>query len=202
MIVIGLTGGIATGKSMVASLLKQRGIVVLNSDELAHQSMISGTTVFERIIARFGKGILDDKGEIDRKKLGTIVFADAKLRQYLEKIVHPVVIQQIRTEIEKNSKAGLKMMVVEVPLLFEAGITELFDQIWVVSAEREIQMDRLRRRNQLTEEEARQRILSQFPLNQKEERADLVIYNNTDLQTLENQIDKIIHSLGVLDCKK
>ena len=195
MIAIGLTGGVATGKSTVAKLLQAKGIAVINSDELAHQAMEPGEPAYDEIIAVFGAGVLSPERKINRRLLGEIVFKDRAARKRLEEIVHPVVIKWIRQELERLARDGVQIAVVEVPLLFEAGLMDLFDYIWVVSSSYERQLQRLQERDRLTEAAAKERIAAQMSLAEKEKRADAVIKNDDDLDSLEEQLSILLRTL-------
>lgn len=195
MIKIGLTGGIATGKSTVGRILRQKGIIVISSDELAHQAMLPGSAMYQRIVAEFSPKILTTDGEINRRLLGEIVFKDEAARKKLEQIVHPFVINGIRKSLELYSKQGVRIVVVEIPLLFEVGLTDLFDQIWVVSSTLESQLQRIQERDGLTKEEAKKRIATQLPLKEKEKRADVVIMNDRGLDSLEKQVVALLRTL-------
>ncbi len=195
MIKIGLTGGVATGKSTVGKLLRQKGIKVISSDELAHQAMAPGGSAYQQIVAEFGWEIMMPDGKINRKFLGEIVFNDVIARKKLEQMVHPIVIMEIQKAIENCSKQGSAFIVVEVPLLFEVGLINLFDYIWVVSSSLEHQLYRLNERDGLTEQEALKRITAQMPLKEKEERADAVIINNDSIDFLEKQVSNLLRTL-------
>ena len=195
MITVGLTGGIATGKSTVAKVLRQKGIAVISSDELAHQAIEPGGPAYERVIAGFGSAVLSPDGKINRRLLGEMVFKDQAARKRLEGIIHPVVIKVIRQELECYSKDGVQMVVVEVPLLFEVGLEDLFDYVWVVSASYEHQLQRVLERDRLTEVEARERIAAQMSLEEKEKRADAVIKNDNALDSLEKQVSTLLRTL-------
>jgi dephospho-CoA kinase len=195
MVKIGLTGGIATGKSTVGKLLRQKGVVVVSSDELSHQEMSPDGAAYHRILTEFGPEILTADGKIDRRILGGIVFKDEVARRKLEQIVHPLVIKGIRDSFEHYSKLGVPIVVVEVPLLFEVGWMDLFDQIWVVTSSLERQLQRISKRDGLTEEEAKKRIASQLPLEKKEEQADVIIKNNNGLDSLEKQVSILLRTL-------
>lgn len=195
MVKIGLTGGIATGKSTVGRLLRQKGVVVVSSDELVHQAMAPDGAAYHRIVAEFGPEILAADGEINRRFLGTIVFKDDAARHKLEQIVHPIVIKEIRDSFEGYLKQGVPIVVVEVPLLFEVGWIDLFDQIWVVSSSLDHQLQRICARDGLSEEDARERIATQLQLEEKENRADVVIKNNNGLDSLEEQVSLLLRTL-------
>jgi len=195
MVKIGLTGGIATGKSTVGRLLRQKGVVVVSSDELVHQAMAPDGAAYHRIVAEFGSEILAADGEINRRFLGKIVFKDDTARHKLEQIVHPIVIKEIRDSFEGYLKQGVPIVVVEVPLLFEVGWIDLFDQIWVVSSSLDHQLQRIYARDGLAEEDARERIATQLQLEEKENRADVVINNNNGLDSLEEQVSLLLRTL-------
>jgi dephospho-CoA kinase len=189
---IGLTGGIASGKSSVAQILKRKDITVINADDISHQAIEPGNQAYFEVVKEFGAAILEVGGKIDRKKLGKIVFSNNQARQKLESIIHPVVIQTIREWITRSQKNGLKLLVVEVPLLFEVGIEDLFDLIWVVSISSLEQFRRLQERDGLSGEEANRRMAVQLPMAFKESKADVVIYNNQGLTELENQVIQLL----------
>lgn len=195
MITIGLTGGVATGKSTVAKILKEKGIEIISSDELAHLAMAPGGPAYDMIIFEFGQAILSPDGKIKRHELGEIVFKDQAARKRLEEIVHPIVINEIQLRLERLSQSGIKIVVVEVPLLFEVGLVDLFDYIWVVSSSGQRQLQRLLKRDRLAEAAAKERIAAQMPLEAKKKRADAVIENNNGLDSLENQVTTLLRTL-------
>jgi dephospho-CoA kinase len=195
MVKIGLTGGIATGKSTVGRLLRQKGVIVVSSDELTHRAMTPNGAAYRRIVAEFGPEILTADGEINRRFLGKIVFKDDVARRKLEQIVHPIVMKEICDSFEGYSKQGVPIVVVEVPLLFEVGWIDLFDQIWVVSSNLDRQLQRIYARDGLSEEEAKERIAAQLQLEEKEKRADVVIKNNNGLDSLEEQVSRLLRTL-------
>ncbi|MGE5604412.1 MAG: dephospho-CoA kinase [Bacteroidota bacterium] len=195
MIAIGLTGGVATGKSTVAKLLHEKGIAIVSSDELAHQAMAPGGPAYDRIITEFGSKVVLPDGKINRRLLGEIVFKDQAARKSLEGIVHPIVIRGIREELESHSRSGAQIVVVEVPLLFEAGLMDLFDYVWVVSSSYKRQLQRLQERDRLTKDEAEERIAAQMSLSEKEKRADAVIKNDDGLDSLEEQLSTLLRTL-------
>ncbi len=195
MITIGLTGGIATGKSTVAKVLHRKGVAVINSDELTHQAMVPGEPGYDRVITEFGSKVLSPDGKVNRRLLGEIVFKDRAARKKMEGIIHPIVIRGIRQELKHYSKGGARIVLVEVPLLFEVGLMDLFDYIWVVSSSYERQLQRLMERDRLTEAEAKQRIATQMSLEEKEKRADAVIKNDNGLDLLEEQVSTLLRTL-------
>jgi dephospho-CoA kinase len=176
MILIGLTGGVATGKSTVAKMFKQCGAIVIDADELAREVVQPDKPAWRDIVRRFGKSILNADRTINRQALAQIVFGNrAKLRE-LERIIHPrVAREQQRLTREAAQKDPNVVVLYDVPLLFEAGIDNRVDQIIVVTADQRTQIARLKQRNGLTRAEALQRIRNQLPLSKKLTRADMVI---------------------------
>ncbi|MEI6085898.1 MAG: dephospho-CoA kinase [Verrucomicrobiota bacterium] len=178
---IGLTGGIAAGKSSVAELWRAHGATIIDSDELAHATLEPGTATYRQIVAEFGPEILNANGTINRRALGEIVFNDADRRQALNAIVHPVVRQQW-------TKA--KADVVMIPLLFEVGAETEFDVVVVVGCSEQSQLTRLAAKG-LTETQARARIQSQLPVAEKMDRGDFVIWNDGSRSVLDRQAEII-----------
>lgn len=192
MKVIGLTGGIASGKSSVGAILRKSGVKVIDADEIAHRVYLPGTPGHREVLREFGPDILNRAGQIDRKRLGQIVFQSPEALKKLENITHPAIIREIDKAIDAAKSENCPLLVVEVPLLFEAGLENRFDSIWVVSSHPDIQRERLMKRNQLTVEEAAARIAAQLPLSYKEGKADVVIYNNNELIHLEDEIKRLL----------
>lgn len=193
--IIGLTGGIACGKSSVSKLLDQNGIKVINADELAHRAIEPDGPAYSAVVKEFGCGIVKEDGHIDRRKLGEIVFRDRDARKRLESFVHPVVMAEIKQAIQQAKEAGPGILVIEIQLLFEVGWEDLFDQIWVVSASIEEQLKRLQERDQLTKEKAMMRIAAQLPLSRKVDKADVVIDNSKGFSDLEAQVLHLIKTV-------
>lgn len=176
MILVGLTGGVATGKSTVAKMFRRCGAIVIDADELARTVVQPGKPAWREIVRAFGRGILNRDRTIDRHALGTIVFHDKKKLRRLERIIHPrVAREQTRLAKQAAKKDPKAIVIYDVPLLFEAGIDTRVDQIIVVTADREAQIARLKKRNGLTRAEALRRIKSQMPLSKKARLADIVM---------------------------
>lgn len=174
--VIGLTGGIASGKSTVAGFFREMGAVVVDADTLAHEVIRRGEPPFQQVVARFGEGILGEDGEIDRKKLGQIVFRDRQALQELNQIVHPAVYarwRRLKGELQKSHPRGVVLF--EVPLLIESGGQGEVDRLIVVWAERDEQIRRLQQREGYSREESERRVDLQMPLSEKVRYADEVI---------------------------
>ena len=195
MLKVGLTGGIATGKSYVLERFRRRGIPCLDADELAHGVTAAGTEATAAIAARFGADILASDGAVDRTKLGPIVFADASARRELEAIVHPAVHRAIAMGLRAFELLGDgPFAVVDVPLLYETGGDRNVERVIVTSCAPETQLARLIARG-LTEEAARQRLDAQWPVEQKASRADFVITTDGTFEETDQQIDTIYHQL-------
>ena len=191
MFVIGLTGGIGSGKTEVTLVLRELGAVVIESDKVAHMSYRPGTDGYDEIIEQFGKEVLDDSGVIDRGKLGGLVFAGPDLRIRLENIVWPAVRSWITERLIKEKERGTKIIVIEVPKLFEAGWEDLADAIWTVEAPSDVIAQRVNVRSSLSETEKNARVQAQITRVERAERADLVIENSAGLADLRERITNL-----------
>ncbi len=192
-LIIGLTGGIASGKTTVVRILDDLGAYIIDADGIAHQILQKKQEGWQKVVGEFGKEILSEDGKIDRKSLGEIVFNDKNKLKKLEKITHPLIIKKIKDEINNNQDQDV--IVIEAPLLYEAGIDNLMDQIWVVYVDRNTQIKRLKERNQYNKEDAQKRINSQLSLEKKKEMADEVIDNTGSREELKKQVKKLWKSL-------
>ncbi len=190
MLLVGLTGGIGSGKSTVAGMLARRGAVVIDADELAHRATLAGTPAHSRITERFGSSVLAPGGEIDRAWLAERVFADAVARGDLEAIVHPEVARMLAEALEPL-RSTRRIVVYDVPLLFEAGLQSMFDVIVVVSAPEEERVERLRAERRMSVEEVRARIAAQARDAKRERAADVVIHNNGTMQDLQSRAAEV-----------
>ena len=188
---IGLTGGIASGKSSVAALLEERGCPVLDADVYAREALAPGTPASNAVVARYGERVKKDgTSEIDRAGLGSIVFNDPNERSWLEQLVHPIV--QRRFDDALRSLPDAPIVILMIPLLFEAGLEAWCSEIWVVRCTALQQKERLMARNNCTEAEAMQRIAAQWPIDIKAQRADSVINNSGTQKNLEAQINSLL----------
>jgi dephospho-CoA kinase len=194
---IGLTGGIASGKSSVTRILEKLGVTVISADSVAHQILEPEGPAYSKVVAEFGLEILDGQSRINRKKLGNLVFGNERLRKRLEALTHPVIIAVIKETIDFYKRSGLQLVVIEIPLLFEAGLTEMVDEIWVVTVEPKEQIRRLTLRDQLSEAEAQKRTAAQLPLAEKEKLADVVINNNQSMKDLEAQVIRLVQKIKI-----
>ena len=199
MLLVGLTGGVATGKSTVAKMFKQCGAIVIDADELARDVVKPGKAAWREIANTFGKTVLTPDRTINRQALGTIVFGNrAKLRR-LEQIIHPrVEREQARLTRQAARKDPNAVVIYDVPLLFEAGVDKRVDTIIVVTANRETQIARLKKRNGLSRAEAIRRIRSQMPLAKKVQRAAHVIQGTLPRPSLRRQVDRLLKGLRLL----
>ena len=199
MILVGLTGGVATGKSTVAKMFKQCRAAVINADLLARQVVEPGKPAWREIVKKFGKGVLNSDRTINRHALGAIVFRNkTKLRQ-LERIIHPrVAREQARLTRQAAQNDPKAVVIYDVPLLFEVGIDKRVDKIIVVTADRETQIARLKKRNGLSRAEAIRRINSQMPLAKKIKRADHVVNGTLPRPSLRRQVGQLFQHLRLL----
>ncbi|GLI50451.1 dephospho-CoA kinase [Tepidanaerobacter syntrophicus] len=193
MTVIGLTGGIASGKSTVTALLKEKGAAIIDADKIAREIMSKGEPAWFEVLNYFGDEILNnDRSDIDRKKLAHIVFSDKAKLEVLNNITHPKIIEEIKRQVEEYKKAGKKIIVIDAALLIETGLDKIADEVWVVAANEDIQLQRLMAREKdITKDEALKRIKSQMPLAEKLKFADRVIDNNSSIEETKKQVDKI-----------
>jgi dephospho-CoA kinase len=192
---IGLTGGIAAGKSTVAQILTDLGYPVVSADTIAHRIMEPGMPAYREIVRRFGAEILGPGKVIDRKRLGRIVFQNPDLRRVLEKIIHPEVSAAIGQAKKTAQQEGKSLFVAEVPLLFEAGMEADFDFVWVVTVDAEEQFRRLTARDRLSAQEAGWRLAAQYPMEVKIAKADVVIDNSNGYPELQEQVVNIVNRL-------
>lgn len=200
MPVIGLTGGIATGKSTVGQLLRNRGAVVFSADEIAHAIATPGSPVVRRIGAELGAQFVRPDGSLDRARLGALVFSDKVARLRLEAITHPVILAELRQRIAEALAANPDALVVaEVPLLFETGLDDWFDAVLTVVAPADVECDRLIARAGLSREAAERRIASQMPLSEKQARSQFVIQNDGTLEELTASVSTLVPRLLAVD---
>ncbi|TCZ75287.1 dephospho-CoA kinase [Paenibacillus albiflavus] len=187
---LGLTGGIACGKSTVANMLKARGAILIDADVIAREVVEPGQPGLLQLVQHFGREIILPDGRLDRKALGGIVFGDEAKRKELNNILHPSIRKEIRNRMEKYAISDPdKLIVVDIPLLYESGYDSMFEQIMVVYVPREIQLKRLIHRDGFTQAEAEARLNTQVPIEDKKNLADVLIDNSGSLDTTEAQIE-------------
>ena len=190
--IIGLTGGIATGKTTVANYLATTyKLPILDADIYARDAVAVGSPILQAIAQKYGQQILLADGSLNRPKLGEIIFNQPEERSYVESLIHPYVRACFLEQIQNSSA---KTLVLVVPLLFEAGVTNFVTEVWVVYCDHQQQLTRLIQRNQLNIEKAEARINSQMPLAEKVARADVVLDNNLNLEELYTQVDRALLS--------
>jgi dephospho-CoA kinase len=190
MRLIGVTGGIATGKSTVDRMLAAHGAVVIDADELARDVVRPGEPALDEVIARFGRGMIRPDGSLDRARLGDIVFADPGAREDLERITHPRIAELTGTRIAAALAGPAPLVAVDIPLLFENAREAIFEGVLLVYAPRELQIERLRERNGLDEAAALQRLAAQLPIDEKRDRATWVIDNSGDLDATSGAVER------------
>jgi dephospho-CoA kinase len=199
MILVGLTGSVATGKSTVATMFKQCGATVIDADLLARQVVEPGKPAWRAIVKLFGKAILKPDRSLDRQAIGNIVFRNRTKRRQLECIIHPRVAREQQRQVRLIAKRKPHAVILyEVPLLFEAGVDTRVDKIVVVTADRTTQIARLKKRNGLSRVEALRRISSQMPLSKKIQQADHVLNGTAPRSTLRKQVGRLFRSLRLL----
>ncbi|MSM40000.1 MAG: dephospho-CoA kinase [Geobacter sp.] len=196
MRIIGLTGGIASGKSTVARILKEKGAQVIDADQLARDVVVPGTDAHAAIVREFGSDILCPDGTIDRGNLGAIVFADSAARRRLEAITHPAIAKLAEERLDSLRKQGAAVVFYMAPLLIEAGITGRVDDIWVVYVDRETQLARLMARDGSNRQDALRKIESQMPMEEKRGYGREVIDNRGSLEETTRQVFEAWERLG------
>lgn len=202
-IIVGITGGIACGKTTVSKLLAEKGAIQINADEIGHQLLKSDSPVIDELVEAFGAEILDELGDVSRKKLAAIVFNDKSAREQLNAILHPLIIQRSRSRANQLVQDDPTCVVLlDAPLLIEAGAYDSVDLIVVISASNKTQLQRIIERSQeqnrpLTENEAQARIDSQMPLSEKVKYADVVIENEGSLEELQKQVNTLWDKLQI-----
>jgi dephospho-CoA kinase len=195
MLLVGLTGGIGAGKTTVAGMLAERGAVVIDADELARRAVVPGTDAFARVVESFGRDVIGADGDLDRERIGRIVFADEERRQALEAIVHPEVARLFAEAVEPYRDTD-NVVVYSVPLLAETGLTDAFDLVVVVVADVDRRIERLLRDRGMEAGEVRARVAAQFDDEERAKVADVLIDNDGDPARLEPQIDRLWNELG------
>ena len=196
---IGLTGGIATGKSTVAKIFSELGFFVINADELARKVVEKGTYGWKKVVETFGREILLPNGSIDRKKLGNIVFSNLEAKKKLERIIHPLVIDEMEKILKVFEKEHpCEPIIIEIPLLFEVGLHKKMDKTIVVYAPKNVQIERMMKRDGLTYQEAEMRLKNQMDIEEKRKLADYVVDNSSSLEYTKTQVEKLARELRKL----
>jgi dephospho-CoA kinase len=197
----GLTGGIASGKSTVAAMLRDLGAHIIDADKIGHEMLLSTSPTYPELVAAFGRGILDSAGRIDRKKLGPLVFSDPAKLQQLNRVVHPHIIERIgQLAAQHCSQHPGAVVVVDAALIYETGIPGRFAKTIVAWCRPEQQIKRLIEKNSLSREEAEQRIASQMPAEEKRRRANFVVDCSGSLEETRRQVENLYPVLKQLAC--
>ena len=196
MKVIGLTGGTGSGKSVVSKSLAEAGAVIVDADKIAHEIILKGEPAYQEIIEYYGTGILDEEGNIIRKKLGEIVFNDKEKLAFLNQCTHKYITAEVKKQIAEAKEEGTATaIIVDAPLLLEAKLETVCDLVWVVYAEPEVRAQRVMARDGITYELAKARIANQKSWEEYKAVADAVIDNSKDLSYLEGQLNEILKTL-------
>lgn len=195
MHLFGLTGGIASGKSVVGARLRERGVPVIDADKLAREAVLPGTDALKAIVATFGEEVLLGDGSLDRKKLGAIVFADEAKRKALNAIVHPAVSMLTFARSKELRDEGEALVAYEAALIVENGVADAFRPLVVVAAPDDVQIQRMMARDGITEDEAKARLRAQMPLAEKIAKADYVIQNTGSLADVARRTDEVLATL-------
>lgn len=195
--IIGLTGSIASGKSTVANFLKEYGLPIVDADLVARQVVEPGSKTLAQIAESFGQDVILPNGEMDRTKVGSIIFNNEEKRLQLNHIIHPAIREEMLRQRDQHVAEG-KHVVMDIPLLFESKLQHFVEQVLVVTVSPDIQLSRLMERNQLSLEEAKARISSQMPLSEKVKDADAVIYNDGTIQETKEQLHDILKNWQII----
>jgi len=197
IMIIGLTGSIASGKSTVANMLKEMNFPIVDADQVARVVVEPGKPALQEIVKQFGEDILLEDGNLNRQKLGGIIFHNPSKRAVLNDIMHPAIRKEMLSQRDFWVEQGAKVVIMDIPLLFESKLQHFVEKILVVSVLEDTQLTRLMERNQLSEEDAKARISSQLPLSVKEAGADAVIYNNDSIDKTREQLLYILKEWGI-----
>tara|TARA_Y100000590_G_C15723153_1_gene1014197 strand:+ start:1497 stop:2099 length:603 start_codon:yes stop_codon:yes gene_type:complete len=191
MISIGLTGGMGSGKTEASRILSDLGADIIYADEVGHRAYLQNTETWQELVANFGEGILQADGEIDRRKLGAIVFSDREHLDKLNSIVHPRMYRMLQEMLRGFSENGAKVVVLEAAILIEADWLSLVDEVWAIEVPELVAVERIKLRTGLEEEEIRKRLRSQLTNEDRSKKADQVIDNSGDIDELRRKIDLI-----------
>ncbi|MDF2569547.1 MAG: coaE [Sporomusa sp.] len=200
MYLIGLTGSIASGKSTVSKMLRELGAYIVDADKLSNEITQTGKPAWREIVETFGKNITEKDGQINRRRLGQIIFADAKARERLECITHPRIKEEAMVAIAKAQDQGYSIIVLDAPLLIEVGWHTWVNAVWVVYVDEKAQIVRLMMRDNSTYEDAMARIRAQLSLQKKLEYADVVINNSKTIDNTKEQVFKAWREISAVRC--
>jgi len=198
--VLGITGGIATGKSTALMIFAELGAQVLSADDIARKVLALGEPAFYEVVARFGKEMLTSDGQLDRPAIAKKIFADPQARRDLDAITHPRIISKIDEEIKAfhSNPTAEGVLAVEIPLLIECSMEDMVDEVILIAAEQQTQVHRLTSRSGLSRDEALQAIAAQMSIDHKIQHADRVIWNDSDMEFLRSSIEKVWREILLL----
>ena len=194
MFVIGLIGGIGSGKSSVSAILNSLGVDVIDADKVGHEAYTPNSEGWRKVISAFGQDIVGPENEIDRKKLGSIVFSDPSEMEKLNKLMHPIIHNLVEEKIKNLADQGINVVALEAAILIEANWQDLTHEIWLAKANREVVIERVQLRNNFSREEIIKRIESQMSNNDREKHADIVIDNDGTIEQLEETVKTLWQS--------
>lgn len=193
MKIIGLTGGIGSGKSTVSDYLMKRGFPVLDADRIAREIVLPGSEMLIQLKSVFGEEIIQDDGGLNRKRLGEIVFSDAEKKKLLDQLMHTRILVLIHERILEHR--GEKVVFIDAPLLFETGLDKSVGEVWVIDVEDEIRIRRIMERDGLEREDILKRFNSQMTRDEKNKRADVILNNSGDVEALYQQIERLLQKI-------
>ena len=197
MKIIGLTGGIGSGKSTVSRFLTELGAIILDVDKVGHEAFKPDTDVWREVVAAFGRQVVTPNGDIDRKKLGEIAFGNPESLLRLNQIMHPRMHDMVKAQLEEYRRQGVDVVVLQAPLLIEAGWASLVDEVWVTVASQSTVLRRLEKRSGLSEQQSLVRIRSQLSSEERVKHADVIIDTECDLNELKSKVDKLWQKLAL-----
>lgn len=193
--ILGLTGGIASGKSTVAAMLRERGVTVIDADLIAREVVEVGKPAYNGIVKYFGTSVLDETGALNRAVLGEIIFSDREKRMVLNEIVHPEVRKEMRLQATLAQERGERLVFMDIPLLYESKLTYMVDRVVVVYVPESVQFIRLMERDEFDEEQAKKRLRAQMNIEEKRKLANYVIDNQGSRSDTQKQLDDLVTSL-------
>ncbi|AKF92531.1 dephospho-CoA kinase [Brevibacillus laterosporus] len=193
--ILGLTGGIASGKSTVAAMLRERGVTVIDADLIAREVVEVGKPAYNGIVKYFGTSVLDETGALNRAVLGEIIFSDREKRMVLNEIVHPEVRKEMRLQATLAQERGERLVFMDIPLLYESKLTYMVDRVVVVYVPESVQFIRLMERDEFDEEQAKKRLRAQMNIEEKRKLANYVIDNQGSRLDTQKQVDDLVTSL-------
>ena len=197
MKIIGLTGGIGTGKSTASDYLRRQGFAVIDADRISREIVEPGTPLLKEIEAQFGSGILNGDGTLNRKALAAVVFSDRGKKDLLDRLMHGRILDEIERRIRQYQRENIRGIIVDAPLLFETGLEEKCDQVWLITADESLRVLRVCKRDGMNPEEVRARMRNQMGEEEKKERAHRIVDNSGSRESLLKQLAELIEAEGL-----